>query len=121
MIISLKFISFPRPLDVDRKSQAPIESKLRPITRAWMKKLKAFNGNEDNGMVAYIEDALKNKIEGFGDQGKASKLFSICSKSKDHSRNQLEGENWLSVGEGNPTINGSLAPTIASRLRAKRD
>ncbi|KAI5662869.1 hypothetical protein M9H77_22192 [Catharanthus roseus] len=42
-----------------------------------MKKLKASNRNEDNGMVAYMEEALKNKFEEFGGQGKASKLFAI--------------------------------------------
>ncbi|KAI5653404.1 hypothetical protein M9H77_30591 [Catharanthus roseus] len=66
-----------------------------------MKELKASNGNEDNGMVVYMEEALKNKFEGFGDQGEASKFFSICSISKDSSRKQLERENWLSGGEGN--------------------
>ncbi|KAI5676196.1 hypothetical protein M9H77_07146 [Catharanthus roseus] len=81
-----------------------------------MKKLKASNGNEDNGMVAYMEKALKNKFEEYGDQGKASKLFSICSLSNDHSRKQLEGENWLSVEEGHPTVDSSPAPTIAGRL-----
>ncbi|KAI5652949.1 hypothetical protein M9H77_30136 [Catharanthus roseus] len=34
----------------------------------------------------------------------------------DHSRKQLEGENWLSVGEGHPTIDGRPAPIIVSRL-----
>ncbi|KAI5681751.1 hypothetical protein M9H77_02979 [Catharanthus roseus] len=29
----------------------------------------------------------------------------------DHSRKQLEGENWLSVREGHPTANGSPTPT----------
>ncbi|KAI5664130.1 hypothetical protein M9H77_23453 [Catharanthus roseus] len=78
--------------DVDWKSQAPIELKLGPNTRAWMKKFKASNTNEDNGMVAYIEEALKNKFGGFGDQREAFKLFSICSIRKDHLRKQLEGE-----------------------------
>ncbi|KAI5667622.1 hypothetical protein M9H77_17475 [Catharanthus roseus] len=30
------------------------------MTRAWINKLKASNGNEDNVMVAYMEEALKN-------------------------------------------------------------
>ncbi|KAI5667427.1 hypothetical protein M9H77_17280 [Catharanthus roseus] len=63
-----------------------------------------------------MEKTLKNKFGEFGDQGKASKLFPIWAISKDHSRKQLEGENWLSVGEGHPTADGSLAPTIAGRL-----
>ncbi|KAI5648792.1 hypothetical protein M9H77_34797 [Catharanthus roseus] len=74
----------------------------------------------DKSMVVYMEEALKNNFEGFGDQEKASKLFSICSISKDHSRKQLEGENWLSVGEGYPTVDSSPAPTIADRLLAKK-
>ncbi|KAI5672379.1 hypothetical protein M9H77_12743 [Catharanthus roseus] len=44
-----------------------------------------------NGMVVFIEEALKNKLEGFEDQGKASKLFSICSIRKDQSREQIGG------------------------------
>ncbi|KAI5676168.1 hypothetical protein M9H77_07118 [Catharanthus roseus] len=73
--------------DVDQKSQASMELKLRPMTRARMKKLQAFNRNKDNGMVAYMEKALKNKFEG---QGKASKLH--------------------------PTIDSSPDPTVAGRL-----
>ncbi|KAI5666658.1 hypothetical protein M9H77_16511 [Catharanthus roseus] len=76
---------------LDRKSQASMELKLGPMTRARTKKLKTSNGNEDNGMVAYMEEALKNKFGEFGDQGKASK-------------------------EGHLTANGSSAPTVAGRL-----
>ncbi|KAI5662013.1 hypothetical protein M9H77_21336 [Catharanthus roseus] len=53
------------------------------LTRAQIKKLKIHDADIDNGMVAYMEEALKNKLEGFEDQGKVSKLFSICSISKD--------------------------------------
>ncbi|KAI5677054.1 hypothetical protein M9H77_08004 [Catharanthus roseus] len=63
-----------------------MELKFGPMTRARMKKLKAYNRNEDNGMTAYMEEALKNKFER---QGKASKCFSICSISKDHQGNNL--------------------------------
>ncbi|KAI5681866.1 hypothetical protein M9H77_03094 [Catharanthus roseus] len=93
-----------------------MELKLGPITRVRMKKLKASNGNEDNGMVTYMEESLKNRFERFGDQGEASKLFSICSISKDHYRKQLERENWLSVGEGHPTSNGSPAPNSPTTI-----
>ncbi|KAI5676499.1 hypothetical protein M9H77_07449 [Catharanthus roseus] len=57
------------------------------------------------------QEALKNKIEGFVDQGEASKLFSICSISKDHLSKQLEGENWLSIGEGNPNADCFIMST----------
>ncbi|KAI5682106.1 hypothetical protein M9H77_03334 [Catharanthus roseus] len=40
----------------------------------------------------------KNKFEEFEGQGKASKLFSIFSISKDHSMEQFDGEKWLSMG-----------------------
>ncbi|KAI5663921.1 hypothetical protein M9H77_23244 [Catharanthus roseus] len=93
-----------------------MELKLAPITRARMKKLKASNGNEDIGMIAYMEEALKNKFGEFGDQGKVSKLFSICLISKDHSRKQLEGENWPSVQKGHSTADGIPASTTACRL-----
>ncbi|KAI5672287.1 hypothetical protein M9H77_12651 [Catharanthus roseus] len=64
-----------------------------------LKKIKDNDGNEANGTVAYLEEALKNKLEGFEDHEKVSKLFSICSISKDHSREQVGRETWLSVGE----------------------
>ncbi|KAI5671891.1 hypothetical protein M9H77_12255 [Catharanthus roseus] len=38
-------------------------------------------------------NALKIKLEGFEDQGKASKLSFTCSISKDQSREQIGGEN----------------------------
>ncbi|KAI5652324.1 hypothetical protein M9H77_29511 [Catharanthus roseus] len=102
-----------------------MELKLGPTAKPRMKKLKASNGNEDNGVATnmeepYMEEVVENKFEGFGDQGKASKMFSICSISKDHSRKQLEGENWISIGEGKPTSDGSLTPTIIGRLLAKK-
>ncbi|KAI5677757.1 hypothetical protein M9H77_08707 [Catharanthus roseus] len=56
-------------------------------------KLKIHNANKANGIVVFIEEALKNKLECFEAQGKASKLFSICSISKDHSTKQTGGEN----------------------------
>ncbi|KAI5653829.1 hypothetical protein M9H77_31016 [Catharanthus roseus] len=36
-----------------------------------------------------MEKALKNKLERFEEQGKASRLLSICSISKDQSREQI--------------------------------
>ncbi|KAI5653663.1 hypothetical protein M9H77_30850 [Catharanthus roseus] len=56
-----------------------------------MKKLKFHDTNIDNGMVAYMEDTLKNKLEGFEDQGKASKWLSIYTIYKHHSREQIRG------------------------------
>ncbi|KAI5672513.1 hypothetical protein M9H77_12877 [Catharanthus roseus] len=64
-------------------------ARLGPITRSQKRKL---NIHEDNGMVAYMEEALKSKLEGFEDQKKASKLFSMCSTSKDQSREQIGRE-----------------------------
>ncbi|KAI5667945.1 hypothetical protein M9H77_17798 [Catharanthus roseus] len=72
--------------DVNRKSQAPLKLKLGPLTRARMKKLKIHDANVDNRLVVYMEEALKNKLEGFEDKGKASKFLSICKITKDHSR-----------------------------------
>ncbi|KAI5672359.1 hypothetical protein M9H77_12723 [Catharanthus roseus] len=47
----------------------------------------------DNGVVAYMEEALKDKLEGFEGQEKASKAFSMCSIRTDHSRERIRGEN----------------------------
>ncbi|KAI5683107.1 hypothetical protein M9H77_04335 [Catharanthus roseus] len=76
--------------DENRMSQSPMEWKLGPITRAQRKKLKI---HEDNGMISYIEEALKRKLIGFEGQDRASKLFVICSISKDQTREQIGGEN----------------------------
>ncbi|KAI5682067.1 hypothetical protein M9H77_03295 [Catharanthus roseus] len=54
--------------DVDRKSQAPIKSKLRPITRARTKKLKDSNGNEDNGVQSsFKEETSGRKLSKVGE------------------------------------------------------
>ncbi|KAI5664405.1 hypothetical protein M9H77_23728 [Catharanthus roseus] len=71
--------------DVNRKSQAPMELKLGPPTRAQGKKFKIYDDNVANGLVVFMEEALKNKLEGFEDKGNSSKLLSICTISKDHS------------------------------------
>ncbi|KAI5675970.1 hypothetical protein M9H77_06920 [Catharanthus roseus] len=60
-------------------SQSPIEMKNGPITRAQRRKPKIL---EDNGMVAYLEEVLKSKLEGFEGQEKVSKLFSIVEATK---------------------------------------
>ncbi|KAI5653100.1 hypothetical protein M9H77_30287 [Catharanthus roseus] len=73
---------------LDWKSQPPMELKLRAITRPRMKKLKASNGNKDNGM--------------------------------DRSWKQLKRENWLSVGEGHPTADGSPTPIVASSFSSQK-
>ncbi|KAI5668777.1 hypothetical protein M9H77_18630 [Catharanthus roseus] len=115
-----------------------MELKHGPFASVRPKKIKANNGNVDNGMVFYMENALKIKFEGFEDQeqgatdvdreamklkiycldqslvqgrrrtrlkvlkimfeefesqGKASKWFTICSISKDYSREQFDCEN----------------------------
>ncbi|KAI5653810.1 hypothetical protein M9H77_30997 [Catharanthus roseus] len=72
-----RVISF-RSTDIDRKSQVPIDVKLGPPPRARSKKLKIHEANKANGM-----------LEEFEDLGKTSKLFSIGSISKDHSREQI--------------------------------
>ncbi|KAI5681323.1 hypothetical protein M9H77_02550 [Catharanthus roseus] len=64
------------------------------------KKIKDNDGKVDNGMVVYMENTFKIKLGGLEDQGKASKLISICTTSKDHPREQ---------------IGCSPAPTVADR------
>ncbi|KAI5676009.1 hypothetical protein M9H77_06959 [Catharanthus roseus] len=69
--------------DMNRTSQSPLDLKFCPITRAQRKKLKL---QEDNDMIAYIEDAFKSKIKEFDGQGKPPKLFTMCSIFKEQSR-----------------------------------
>ncbi|KAI5681163.1 hypothetical protein M9H77_02390 [Catharanthus roseus] len=64
--------------NVNRMSQSLMEVKNGPITRAQRRKLKAL---EDNDM-----------LEGFEGQERASKLFSMCSISKDQTKEQIGGE-----------------------------
>ncbi|KAI5658033.1 hypothetical protein M9H77_26826 [Catharanthus roseus] len=59
-LLSLDFFT-----DLNRMSQSPMELKLGPITRAQRRKLKIL---KDNGKVAYMEKALKSKLEGFDGQ-----------------------------------------------------
>ncbi|KAI5667475.1 hypothetical protein M9H77_17328 [Catharanthus roseus] len=59
-----------------------------PFTSIKPKKIIDNDGNVDNDMVVYMENTLKIKLNDFKDQGKASKLLSIC------------------------TTNGSPAPTV---------
>ncbi|KAI5653811.1 hypothetical protein M9H77_30998 [Catharanthus roseus] len=75
--------------DENRMSQSPMEIKLGPITRAQRRKLKTL---EDIGIVAYMEEALKSKLEWFEGQERSSKLFFMCSISKEQSREQIGGE-----------------------------
>ncbi|KAI5671397.1 hypothetical protein M9H77_11761 [Catharanthus roseus] len=70
-----------------------MDMKNRPITRAQRSKLKAI---EDNGMVAYLEEALKSKLEGYEGQERVSKLFSKCSISKDQTREKIGGKSFVS-------------------------
>ncbi|KAI5673568.1 hypothetical protein M9H77_13932 [Catharanthus roseus] len=87
-----------------------MDIKLRPLNKAWAKKLKIHDINETIDMVAYMEEALKIKIEGLEGQEKGSKLFSICSISKDPSREQIGGKNgkyWRIT---------ALLPTVALPL-----
>ncbi|KAI5664496.1 hypothetical protein M9H77_23819 [Catharanthus roseus] len=67
--------TFGSRVDVDRKSQAPVDLKLGQLTRPRGKKLKNHDVNVANGIVSYMEKALKNNLEGFEDQEKASKLL----------------------------------------------
>ncbi|KAI5671545.1 hypothetical protein M9H77_11909 [Catharanthus roseus] len=84
-----------------------------PITRAQRRKIKML---EDNGMVAFFEEALKSKLQGFEGQERATKLFSMCSISKDQSREQIGGEIGKVLEGKHPTANDSPASTVASRL-----
>ncbi|KAI5663546.1 hypothetical protein M9H77_22869 [Catharanthus roseus] len=86
-----------------------MEVKLGPITRAQRKKLKI---HEDNGMVAYVEEALKRKLEEFEGQERASKLFSMCSISKDRSKNKLEEKMTKSLKETTLPAMVALGPTL---------
>ncbi|KAI5653086.1 hypothetical protein M9H77_30273 [Catharanthus roseus] len=58
--------------DVHQESQEAKDLLHGPFTSARPKKIKDNDGNMDNGVVSYMEEALKNKLEEFEGQGKAS-------------------------------------------------
>ncbi|KAI5652243.1 hypothetical protein M9H77_29430 [Catharanthus roseus] len=85
---------------MSRMSPSSIEVRQGPMTRAQRKKLKL---QEDNGMIAYIMEALKRKFDEFEDQGKHPKLFTMCSIVKEQSRKHLGkdiAKNWLGTRVG---------------------
>ncbi|KAI5682148.1 hypothetical protein M9H77_03376 [Catharanthus roseus] len=83
------------------------------ISDARPKKIKNNEGNVDDGMVVYMENVLKIKLEGFKDQEKASKLILICTTSKDHSRKKIGCENGYVLEKSTPTADGRPAPIVA--------
>ncbi|KAI5663909.1 hypothetical protein M9H77_23232 [Catharanthus roseus] len=89
---------------MNRTSQSPLDLKLGLITRAQRKKLKL---QEDNGMISYMEETLKSKIEEFGGQGKPPKFFIMCSIVKEQSREQL----GVQIGVV-PTVDGRIRPGL---------
>ncbi|KAI5648879.1 hypothetical protein M9H77_34884 [Catharanthus roseus] len=72
--------------DMNQTSHSPLDLKLRPMTRARMKKLKL---QEDKDIIAYIEDTLKSKVDAFDGQGKLPNLFTMCS---------IKGITWGEIG-----------------------
>ncbi|KAI5649094.1 hypothetical protein M9H77_35099 [Catharanthus roseus] len=95
------------------------ELKPGPMARARMEKLKASNGKEDNGMIAYVEEVLKNKFEEIEIQRKTSKMFSISSINKNYSKEQLGVENYLSVEEKSKTTIKSGSTSLRDKLIGK--
>ncbi|KAI5649075.1 hypothetical protein M9H77_35080 [Catharanthus roseus] len=63
---------------------------------------------------------FEEQVERLEGQEKASKLFSMCSISKDHSREKIGGENGLVLEEELPIANGSPAPTIVYNKKLNR-
>ncbi|KAI5672873.1 hypothetical protein M9H77_13237 [Catharanthus roseus] len=61
---------------MNRKSPSSMEVKLGPMTRTKRKKLKLQEGN---GMLAYMMEATKSKVDEVEDQEKHPKLFTICA------------------------------------------
>ncbi|KAI5676035.1 hypothetical protein M9H77_06985 [Catharanthus roseus] len=73
--------------DINRESEEPKDLLNGLSTSMRLKKLKAL---VDNGMIVYMTEALKSKVDEFEDQGKHSKTY--------------------------PTIDGRVALTVAGRL-----
>ncbi|KAI5652624.1 hypothetical protein M9H77_29811 [Catharanthus roseus] len=87
--------------DINRESQETLELMHRPLIRAKAKKIKANDKVNDGilvkGLVAFMEEAIKNKYEGFEDQRDPSKFLTFYTISKDCSSEQVKGGKWLSL------------------------
>ncbi|KAI5672283.1 hypothetical protein M9H77_12647 [Catharanthus roseus] len=84
---------------------APVETLFHLLLcyRARVKKIKIHDANVANGMVVYMEKALKNKHKRFEDQGKTSKLLSICRISKAYG--------WRTLWRQHPIASGLTMST----------
>ncbi|KAI5677499.1 hypothetical protein M9H77_08449 [Catharanthus roseus] len=68
---------------VDRKIQASMELKLEQMTRTWMKKPKASNENEDNGMCLNLKilnrgsskREVRSRVQSYNQSGSTSKWY----------------------------------------------
>ncbi|KAI5672353.1 hypothetical protein M9H77_12717 [Catharanthus roseus] len=70
-------------VDKDERTRV-IGSRKRKGAFTHKRETKANNENVDNGMVAYMENALKIKFECFEDQEQVSKLLIILAVDKDY-------------------------------------
>ncbi|KAI5652565.1 hypothetical protein M9H77_29752 [Catharanthus roseus] len=80
-------------------------SKKKVRIKEGSKKIKNIYGNEANRMVTYLEEALKDKLEGFEDQGKASNSPTPTSV----------GFYRKTLGRTHPTASDRSHPTIVGR------
>ncbi|KAI5669014.1 hypothetical protein M9H77_18867 [Catharanthus roseus] len=71
-----KVLTCTSSMEVGEENQEAKDLLLKLFTKATPKKIKDNDRNVVNGMVVSMEEALKNKLEGVEDQGKASNLKS---------------------------------------------
>ncbi|KAI5677394.1 hypothetical protein M9H77_08344 [Catharanthus roseus] len=97
-VIDSRLNSFKRGYDINmnRNDQEANELIHGTITRGRAMKIKAYDDSLAKGMVAFIEETMKNELnkknEGFEDKEKPSKLLIIYTISKAHSMKQVGGE-----------------------------
>ncbi|KAI5683017.1 hypothetical protein M9H77_04245 [Catharanthus roseus] len=65
--------------------------------------------NDFQETTAYVEDALKSKIEELDSEGKIPKLFTMCSIVKEKSREQLKVKICYVFERNHPTADGRVA------------
>ncbi|KAI5677388.1 hypothetical protein M9H77_08338 [Catharanthus roseus] len=88
-VIDSRLNIFKRGYDINmnRDDQEANELIHRSITRGRAMKIKAYDDSLAKGMVAFIKETMKNKLnkknEGFEDKGKPSKLLIIYTISKE--------------------------------------
>ncbi|KAI5673843.1 hypothetical protein M9H77_14207 [Catharanthus roseus] len=89
------------------------------FSSARSRKIKDNNGNMDNGMVAYVENALKSKLKGLAIKGRLLSCSQFVQLVRFIQGIKVEASIGTSLGRIHPIACGRSHPTIAGRVPEK--